>query len=157
MVLESDELRRVLTPYPTYDDAERDLFYHQMVYIGLLLVSHGVPVIFDATANRRSYRDEARRQIPQFLEVYVECPLETCIARDPKRIYGRVSDGAVAHVPGAQVEYERPLAPEVVVRGDHEDAHNAAKRVTAILATRNFLTKHDAIRFGVKSERYDPV
>lgn len=86
-------------------------------------------MIFDATANRRSYRDAARRQIPKFLEVYVECPLETCIARDPKKIYRRVSDGAVTHVPGAQVEYEPPLAPEVIVRGDGEEAQLAARRI----------------------------
>src|SRR5438045_2256200 len=66
-VLESDELRQVLTPYPRYSEEERLLFYSQMVYIGALLTRHGVPVIFDATAHRRVYRDNARQQIGSFL------------------------------------------------------------------------------------------
>jgi adenylylsulfate kinase len=68
-VLESDVLRRIFTVHPRYDEAERDVFYRQIAYVGELLVEHGVPVIFDATANRRLYRDRARREIPRFIEV----------------------------------------------------------------------------------------
>src|SRR5579862_9888474 len=67
-VLESDELRMIFTPRPHYDPEERDTFYRQMVYLGVLLNKHGVPIIFDATANRRVYRDSARQQIPKFVE-----------------------------------------------------------------------------------------
>lgn len=56
-VLESDELRKIFTPRPRYDSKERDMFYRQMVYVGALLAQHGVSVIFDATANRRVYRE----------------------------------------------------------------------------------------------------
>jgi len=70
-LLESDELRKVFTPRPRYDPEERDNFYRQMVYVGVLLTRHGVPVIFDATVNRRVYRDRARQQISKFLEIYV--------------------------------------------------------------------------------------
>lgn len=59
-VLESDALRRIFTAQPRYDEQEREAFYRQMVYVGTLLTQHGVPVIFDATANRRRYRDTAR-------------------------------------------------------------------------------------------------
>ena len=105
-MLESDELRKVFTPDPHYDEKERDIFYRQMVYIGALLTTHGVPVLFDATANRRAYRELARQQIPQFLEVYVDSPLQTCIARDPKGIYRNASQGGASTVPGIQAEYE---------------------------------------------------
>ena len=63
-VLESDVLRRIFTVRPQYDEQEREAFYRQMVYIGTLLTQHGVPVIFDATANRRRYRDQARSRFP---------------------------------------------------------------------------------------------
>ena len=77
-VLESDALRQVFTPRPLYNDEERDRFYQQMVFVGRLLIQHGVPVIFDATAaNRRAHRDRAREQIRQFLEVYVATSLNT--------------------------------------------------------------------------------
>ena len=124
-VLESDELRKVLTPRPRYDETEREMFYAQMAFIGALLVRHGVAVIFDATANKRMYRDQARRQIPRFLEVYVDTPLEVCMRRDPKGIY-RHSSG---NVPGLQVTYEPPLDPDLVIHGDREKPEDAARRI----------------------------
>lgn len=128
-VLESDALRKVLTPSPRYDDEERDIFYGALSHIGRLLTDHGVSVIFDATANRRAYRDRARRDIARFLEVFVDCPLAVCIGRDPKGIYRRGKEGSTTGVPGLQAEYEPPLTPEVVVRGDAEEPARAAHRI----------------------------
>jgi adenylylsulfate kinase len=138
-LLESDELRKILTPHPRYDPEERDVFYRQMGYIGVLLTQHGVPVIFDATANRRVYRDWARRQIPKFVEVYVECPLATCIARDPKGIYRRAREGAAETVPGLQAAYEVPEKPEVVLQGDQETPEDAARRIIAKLVAMEYV------------------
>jgi adenylylsulfate kinase len=133
-VLESDALRRIFTPHPRYDEAERDAFYGQAAYVGALLARHGAAVIFDATANRRAYRDRARQQIPRFLEVYVDTPLEVCMSRDPKGIYRDATA-----VPGLQVPYEPPLEPDLVIRGDQEPAGNAARRIVAMLVERGLL------------------
>jgi len=138
-LLESDELRKIFTPHPRYDPEERDLFYRQMVYLGVLLTRHGVPVIFDATANRRVYRDWARQQISKFLEVYVECPLATCIARDPKGIYRRAREGGAKTVPGLQTTYEAPEKPEVVLQGDREAPEDATRRVITKLAEMSYV------------------
>jgi len=56
LVLESDEIRAILTPEATYSPAERDRFYRTLVLIGALATRNGINVIFDATANRRAYR-----------------------------------------------------------------------------------------------------
>lgn len=138
-VLESDALRRILTPHPRYDEEEREVFYGAMAYIGRLLTEHGVPVIFDGTANRRAYRDRARREIPRFLEVYVDTPLPVCIARDPKGIYRKAQEGTAATVPGVRATYEPPLSPEIVIKGDREAPEIGAKRVVAKLIERGFL------------------
>ena len=53
IVLELDAIRRIITPAPTYSDAEREAVYRALVYIGAVLVDAGIPVIFDATAPRR--------------------------------------------------------------------------------------------------------
>jgi adenylylsulfate kinase len=137
-VLESDVLRRILTVQPHYDEQERDAFYRQMVYIGTLLAQHGVPVIFDATANRRAYRDQARSQISRFLEVYVNSPLEICIARDPKGIYRKAREGEAGSVPGLQSIYEPPEKPDLVVDGSREFAETAAWRVVLKLAEKGY-------------------
>lgn len=112
-VLESDAVRRVLTPTPTYAPVERDLFYRALTFTGAKLVAHGVTVVFDATANRRVYRDFARSLIPKFIEVAVECPLATCMERDHKGTYRRGQRGESSTVPGLQEPYEAPVNPEV--------------------------------------------
>jgi adenylylsulfate kinase len=137
-VLESDEWRRILTPEPTWSERERDRFYGALARIGRLLTEHGVPVIFDATANRRRYREAARRDIPRLLEAYVDCPLEVCRARDPKGIYARAAAGA-GTVPGLQVPYEPPERPDMVVRGDSPDVGRAVADVLACLRARGYL------------------
>ncbi len=86
-----------------------------MALLGELITRNSVNVIFDATANRRGYRDYARTLIPKFLEAYVRCPLEVCMKRDPKGIYNRARSGAVVTVPGLQAEYEPPRVPEITL------------------------------------------
>ena len=58
-VLESDVMRTQLTPFPRYDEADRHFFYGTLAEIGILLTRVGRSVVFDATANRRRYRDAA--------------------------------------------------------------------------------------------------
>lgn len=139
-VLESDVMRTQLTPFPRYDEREREFFYAAFARIGALVVEQGVPVIFDATANRRAYRDAARRQITQFVEVFVDTPLATCAARDPKGLYRAAREGRASTLPGVQADYEPPLAPELVVRGDGGSPEAAVRAVVALLERRGWLT-----------------
>jgi adenylylsulfate kinase len=142
VVLESDALRKVLTPHPTYSEDERTTFYRAMSYVGTLLVEHGIPVVFDATANRRAYRDAARTTIARFVEVFVDTPLAECMRRDPKGLYRRAQSGLATSVPGAQVVYERPDNPDVVVSGVTDSAERAADVIVRDLERRRFLDTH---------------
>ena len=112
-VLESDEVRRVITPIPTYSETERDLFYRALAFTGQRLVAHGVTVVFDATASGRINRDFARSVIPRFIEVAVECPLTTCMERDKKGTYRKGQLGESLTVPGLQSPYEAPINPDL--------------------------------------------
>ncbi len=138
-VLESDALRREITPNAAYGEAERDAFYATLAYLAGTLVLHGVPVIVDATANRRAYRDRTRAAIPRFLEVHVRCPLAVCQARDPKGIYRRGAEGTAQNVPGVSATYEPPLLPEVVVDGERDDPAAAARRIVTALEEKGYL------------------
>ena len=122
-VLESDVMRTQLTPHPRYDDADRDFFYGALADIGCLLADKGRRVLFDATANRRAYRDAARKRIARFAEVYVDTPLEVCRARDPKGLYRS----------GMKIPYEAPQAPELVLHGDRGTPQESAARVVSLL------------------------
>lgn len=138
-VLESDTLRRVLTPAPDYSAEERDRFYAAIAHIGSLLAAHGVPVIFDATANRRNYRDAARAAIKNFVEVYVDCPREVCAQRDVKGIYAAAALGRATTVPGLQVPYEPPASPDLVVAGVSGSPDEAAAAIVSLLERRRLL------------------
>ena len=81
-----DELRKKIVPEPTYDDKERDCAYRSIVQIARFLAQNGVDVLVDATAHRRIWRDLARSEIGRnYIEVYVECPVEVCIERETRR------------------------------------------------------------------------
>jgi adenylylsulfate kinase len=137
-VLESDDLRRLFTPKPRYDAPERDRFYRALADLARLLAGDGVPVLVAATANLRAYRDRARAGIPRFLEVFVDCPLPVCRARDPKGIYRRSAAGSAPNVPGVSAPYEPPLRPEVTVNGERDPAESAGKILSA-LSSRGYL------------------
>lgn len=132
VVLESDLLRTILTPKPTFSQEERDLFYHQVAELGVMITRHGVPVIFDATANRRAYRDHARGAISRYLEILIDTPLDDCRRRDPKGIYRAAGSSSTATVPGIQVPYERPQTPELTLDGRDDPAGNAARIFTLL-------------------------
>ncbi|MDH4083603.1 MAG: adenylyl-sulfate kinase [Nitrospira sp.] len=132
-VLESDAVRRVLTPTPTYSQEERDLLYRALAFMGARLVAHGITVIFDATATKRAYRDFARSLIPKFIEVAVECPLELAMQRDYKGTYQRGQRGESSTVPGLQEPYEAPLNPEVRIETRKLSAKDAAGKVLEVV------------------------
>jgi len=127
-VLESDVLRTQLTPFPRYDEADRDFFYSTLAELGVILCDRGKAVVFDATANRRAYRDAARRRIARFAEVFVDTPLEVCVARDSKGLYRK----------GMKMPYDPPLAPELVVRGDRSTPEESAALIVSLLDSRGW-------------------
>lgn len=135
-VLESDVLRTQVTPFPKYDEPERDFFYGSLVALGRYCYDAGRPVLFDATANRRRYRDAARQAMVRFAEVHVDTPLEVCRARDTKGLYKSQS---VASLPGVQAAYEAPLVPELVVHGDRGTPPESADRIVAFLSRRGWI------------------
>ena len=134
-VLESDVMRTQLTPFATYDEAERDFFYRVLADFAARL-TEDIPVVIDATANRRVYRDRAREAIPRFAEIHVSTPLEVCAARDTKGFYKSKN---VKTLPGAQVPYEPPLAPELVLAGDRGTPREGAQAIVELLSRRGWI------------------
>ena len=138
-LLELDAVRQSLTPEPKYTDVERELVYRALCYMAAQLVEAGVPVIVDATAHRRVWRDAARAVIPRFAEVQLLCPLEVCQERERTRARGNAPQGIYARagrpgatVPGVDVPYEPALSPELVIDTTVDDVPSAAAKVAAL-------------------------
>ena len=138
-VLELDEIRKTLTPAPTYSAAERDFVYRALVYMARELTEAGVPVIIDATAHRRAWRDLARASIARFAEVQLECPLDICRERERSRTEGHAPRGIYARagrpgaaVPGVDVPYEPALAPELAIDSTVVVPQAAAARIVGL-------------------------
>lgn len=141
-VLELDEIRRVVTPSPSYTAEEREIVYRALAYMAWLLYREGVSVIIDATAHRRRFRDAARTLIPAFAEIYLRASLPTCRARAtdrrggyaPADVYGHASrEGST--VPGVDEAYEPPLHPELVIDTEAFDVTHAAEQTAHFLET----------------------
>lgn len=134
--LELDEVRESITPVPRYSDAERDVVYRALGYMAALLVEAGRPVLIDATAHRRIWRDLVREAIPRFAEVQLVCPLEICRERErtrapghaPRDIY-RKGGLPGATVPGVDVPYEVALAPELLIDTSVQSLGKAVEQV----------------------------
>lgn len=137
-LLSSDTLRKVMTPQPTYSLKERDSVYATLLFIANLLNENGVNVVIDATGNLRRYRENARRVIPEFMEVYLLCPLDICMDREtkrrkthhaPSRIYARAIKGTATTVPGVGQPYEPPLRPEITLDTIHYTPEECAEKI----------------------------
>ena len=136
--LSSDELRKFVTPKPTYSEDEREAVYGTLTFVASLLARNGVNVIIDATGNFRKHRENCRNTVERFAEVYLKCPLEICVQREatrvetshaPKGIFEKALKGKAPTVPGMGSPYEEPLRPEVVVESDKLTPEKCAETI----------------------------
>jgi adenylylsulfate kinase len=137
-ILDSDELRRRLTPNPTYSSEERDWFYDVLIFLAGTLTDNGVNVLIAATAPKRSYRATARNRIQRFGEVYVDCSVDTCRERDPKGLWDQADRGVASTLPGHGTPYEPPEYPEARVDTVMLSPDAAAQEILRQLDERGF-------------------
>lgn len=154
--LELDQVRRVLTPSPTYSDEEREVVYRALALMAKLLTETGVPALIDATAHKRAWRELARSLIPIFAEVQLLCPLEVCRERErarsgsaaPPGIYDRAGQPG-ATVPGVDVPYEVSISPELTIDTEEVSPGAAVKEILFLarrLSRRAALAEGQALR-----------
>jgi len=136
IVLRMDDVRKIITPDPSYSDSEREIVYRSLVFIAKMLTDLGHNVIIDATGNMRKWRELARSLIPEYIEVYLKCPVDLCRDREklrretrgaPRDIYQKGERGWP--VPGISAPYEEPLEPEIVV----DTGSTAVKDAVAVI------------------------
>jgi len=129
--LDGDAMRLSLSAGLGFSKKDRDENIRRIGFVAELLTRNGVIVLVSAISPYRALRDEIRRRIGNFMEVYVHAPLEVCEQRDVKVIYLRARARKLRRVTGLNDPYEPPLAPEIVCPTDCEAPEDSAARVLA--------------------------
>ena len=132
-VLDGDVVRENLSKGLGFSKEDRDINIRRIGFVCELLSRNGVIALVAAISPYRAVREEIRARIPNFVEIYVECPLEVVANRDVKGLYKRAMAGEIPQFTGVTDPYEPPLQPEVVVRSDAETAEQSADKVWAKL------------------------
>lgn len=135
-VLDGDVMRRTLGADLGFSRADRDTHVRRVAARCRQLNEAGVVAIAALVSPYRTTRDEVRRSISAFFEVFVDCPLEECVRRDVKGMYAQAKAGALSGFTGVGDPYEPPLAAEIVLRTAEETPDESVGRVMARLAAR---------------------
>jgi bifunctional enzyme CysN/CysC len=133
-VLDGDTVRQRLCQDLGFSKQDRDENVQRIGFVAGLLAKNGVIVIVAAISPYRAARDEVRRQIPGFIEVYVNAPLNICEGRDVKGLYRKARTGVLPKFTGVDDPYEPPLQPEVECRTDLETLEESVRRVLTCLS-----------------------
>jgi adenylylsulfate kinase-like enzyme len=94
-----------------------------------VLSRNGVVAIAAAISPYRNIREEIRARIPNFVEVFVDCPLDVVASRDVKGLYKKALAGEISQFTGVSDPYEPPLDPEVRVDSSTETPQQSADRI----------------------------
>ena len=128
-VLDGDELRKTLSADLGFSPEDRLEHNRRLIFLAKILMRNGIIVLLPLISPYRRTRHFAREELGRFIEVYVKCPLEVCIRRDPKGLYARALRGEIKEFTGVSAPYQEPEHPEVVVETDRVSVAEAAELI----------------------------
>ncbi len=142
MLLDGDNLRFGLNSDLTFTDAARIENIRRTAEVARLMLDAGLIVICSLISPFRRERMLARQLVGagEFLEVFVDAPLDLCKQRDPKGLYARALAGQIPNFTGISSPYEPPEAPEIHLRTDVDDVDALAEQVLDVLRRRGATT-----------------
>ena len=137
-MLDGDNVRHGLNRDLGFTDADRVENIRRVGEVARLFVDAGLIVLCSFISPFRAERRMVRELVggDEFLEVFVDTPIEECMKRDPKGLYARAKEGKIKNFTGIDSPYEAPENPEVVVNTADGTAEEAARRVLDALGTR---------------------
>ena len=135
-VLDGDIVRKHLSRELGFSRVERDENIRRIGFVAQLLARNGVVALVSAISPYRGVREEIRAGVGNFLEVFVNAPLDVCERRDPKGLYKKVRAGEISGFTGVDDPYEPPLSPEVECRTDLENIKESVDKVLSAILGR---------------------
>ena len=135
-MLDGDIVRKHLSRELGFSRVERDENIRRIGFVAQLLARNGVVALVSAISPYRGVREEIRAGVGNFLEVFVNAPLDVCERRDPKGLYKKVRAGEISGFTGVDDPYEPPLSPEVECRTDLENIKESVDKVLSAILGR---------------------
>jgi adenylylsulfate kinase len=142
-VLDENDISEELWGGSTDVKEERTTAVRRMGYVASLLSRNQVAVLVASVSPYKAVREENRRVIGRYLEVYVDCPTEKLIARDTTGKYKKALGGEIPNFIGITEPYEPPVSPEVTIRSDMDAVEAGALRIFQALLDLGHLTAED--------------
>lgn len=141
-ILDGDHMRHGLSRGLGFSREDRSENIRRAGETAKLFVDSGILVIATFISPYRANRDYVRGLVEpgEFIEVYVQCPLDCCESRDPKGLYRRARRGEIESFTGISDPYEEPLCPEIVLRSDQYSVEQCAEQVISYLSARKYLS-----------------
>jgi adenylyl-sulfate kinase len=143
-VLDGDIVRTHLSKGLGFSREDRDTNIKRIAFVCGLLTRNGVICISAAIAPYEEAREWARKEIGNFVEVYVKCPIEICRQRDVKGLYKLYDEGKLKGLTGVDDPYEAPVHPDLVVETDKETVEESVTRIFAKLEELGYLESEDS-------------
>jgi adenylylsulfate kinase len=139
-VLDGDIVRTNLSKGLGFSREDRDTNILRIGFVANLLTRNGVGVVVSAISPFKEARDQVRSRIGEdFIEIFVDAPLEVCAERDVKGLYKKAFTGEIPQFTGVSDPYEPPAAPELHIKTNEEEPHESASRVVAKLEELGYL------------------
>lgn len=138
-VMDGDIVRTHLSKGLGFSREDRDTNIKRIAFVCSLLTRNGVICISAAISPYSAAREWARETIGNFVEVYVNCPLEVCRERDVKGLYKLVDEGKIKNFTGVDDPYEAPEHPDLVIETSRETVEESVERIFAKLVELGYL------------------
>jgi len=141
--LDGDIVRQDLTRDLGFTREDRNENIRRVGFVTELLSKNGVITICSFISPYRDARKKVRERVTKhgipFIEVYVKCPLEVLIERDPKGLYAKALRGEIKNFTGIDDPYEEPENPEVIVETDKETVEESLEKILNYLKNENLI------------------
>ncbi len=144
-VLDGDVVRTHLSKGLGFSADDRDINILRIGFVAGEIARHGGAVICAAISPYRKTRNEARKMVGEnFIEIYVNTPLEICEARDIKGLYAKARRGEIKGFTGIDDPYEEPANPELTLSTEHTSPEENAHKILNFLVGQGYvsLEKH---------------
>ncbi|MGC9359767.1 MAG: adenylyl-sulfate kinase [Anaerolineae bacterium] len=140
--LDGDIVRQSLTKDLGFSKEDRDLNIGRVTFVAKLLTRNGVAVLCSFISPYRARRQQSRDEIGEFVECFVDCPLEVLIERDVKGLYKKALAGEIANFTGISDPYEPPEQPDIVVNSATQTVEESVGIIVSRLEQLGYLDGH---------------